>query len=420
VKDKGKRLFYGYWIIAVGFVNMLFASGMGFYAFSVLNKPVSDDFGWSRGTVATAFTIFILTSACVSPVVGRFTDRRGPRQSLFLGTGTMALSLLLLSKTSGIWHYYLLHMGIGVGYVFMGVVPVSIVVSNWFQQRRGAMQGLAFTGIGFGGLALAPLIGNYLVPNLGWQNTYVVMALLVSIVMLPLIGLVIKDRPSIKGLRAYGENLAEPHIHNCNEHAGAFSLGTRQAVATSTFWTIAVTFLVYGMSMTAGLQNQVSILMEQGFSLSSAVGAIGIIGFFSGTGKFLFGYLCDRFNPKYAAGLSYTMTGFSLITMIHARSNAHLWVYAILNGLGQGGWAPILAMLVAGYFGLKDYGALLGFLQLVLMTGVAVGPTITGFAYDQTGSYRLTLWVIAMVCFVCVPFIIFMRKPKAAIIKRGP
>lgn len=412
MKDNGERFFYGYWIVVVGFLSTVFGSGMGFYAFSVLNKPIADDFGWSRGAVATAFTFFILTSAGVSPVVGRFTDRRGPRQTLFVGTVAMALSLFLLSRTSVIWHYYLLHLGIGVGYIFMGVVPVSIVVSHWFQQRRGTMQGLAFTGIGFGGLALAPLIGNYLVPNLGWQSTYVVMAFLVSAVMFPLTVFVVKDHPSQKGLRAYGEGVAEPLDYCGTERAEAKGLGMREALTTFTFWTIVITFLVYGISMTAGLQNQVSILTEQGFSVSSAVGAIGIIGFFSGTGKLLFGYLCDRFNPKYSAALSYAMISFSLIAMIQARSTAHLWVYAVLNGLGQGGWAPILAMLVAGYFGLKNYGALLGVLQLMLMTGVALGPMIAGFAYDQTGSYRLILWVIAIVCFGCVPLIVTIRKPK--------
>ena len=152
VKDNRERFFYGYWIVVVGFLSTAFGSGMGFYAFSVLNKPIADDFGWSRGAVATAFTFLILASAGVSPVVGRFTDRRGPRQTMIVGTMAMALSLFLLSRTSLIWHYYLLHLGIGVGYIFMGVVPVSLVVSRWFHQRKGTMQGLAFTGFGFGGL----------------------------------------------------------------------------------------------------------------------------------------------------------------------------------------------------------------------------------------------------------------------------
>ncbi|MBA7667624.1 hypothetical protein ES703_75720 [subsurface metagenome] len=68
--------------------------------------------------------------------------------------------------TSTLWNYYLLHLGLGIGYVFLGPIPLSIIICNWFYRIRGTMQGLAFTGIGLGGLFIAAPIGNYLIPNL--------------------------------------------------------------------------------------------------------------------------------------------------------------------------------------------------------------------------------------------------------------
>lgn len=404
--------FYGYWIVLAGLVTLALTAGFAFFGFSVFNKPIADEFGWSRGEVTAAFFVFIITAAILSPIVGRLTDKHGPRQVLFLGTIVMSLALFLLSRTSAIWNYYLLHLCLGIGHVLLGTIPLSIILSNWFYRLRGTMQGLAFTGIGLGGILLAAPIGNYLIPNLGWRNAYLVIALFLLFTMLLLLFFVVKNHPRQKGLRPYGQEATEVADDHGSKTRETTSLNRKEAIGTLTFWIIALTSMVYGMSLTAALQNQVSILTEQGFTATNAVVAIGIVGLGSATGKFIFGYLCDRINPKYAAAISYALTASSLIIMIQARSMAHLWLFAVIHGLGHGGWAPNLAMLAVSYFGLKHYGAVLGAMHLLYMTGLAIGPVIAGFAYDQTGSYRLVLIVFAVLCFVSVPLISLIRKPK--------
>lgn len=406
------RFFYGYWIVLAGFVTLTLNCGLSFYGFSVLNKPVADQFGWSRGEITLAFFVFMMAMAIFSPIVGRLTDKRGPRQILFLGIIIMTLALVLLSKTSALWNYYLLHLCLGIGSAFLGAIPISIVVSNWFYRLRGTMQGLAFTGIGFGGLTLAPLVGNYLVPNLGWRSTYLVMALLLLVTMLPLTILVVRDHPRQKGLLPHGLETAEVMSNNSPKIETASGLNLKQALWTTTFWIVVLTSAAYGMSLTGALQNQVSILTEHEFTATSAVTAIGIVGLFSAVGKFLFGWLCDHIDPKYAAAIAYALIAFSLIAMIQARSMAYLWLYAVLMGLGQGGWAPNLAMLAGNYFGLKHYGVVLGTIHLIFSAGEAVGPMIIGFAYDQTGSYRLILIVLVGLCLASIPFIAIVRKPQ--------
>ena len=407
------RFFYGYWIVLAGFATMTLSSGLAFYGFSVLNKPIADELSWSRGEVTAAFFAFMLAMAIVSPIVGQLTDRRGPRQVLILGTIVSSLALVLLSRTSALWNYYLLHLCLGIGFALLGPVPISIIVSNWFYRLRGTMQGLAFTGIGFGGLALAPLIGNYLIPNLGWHNTYLVMAFLLLVTMLPLIFFVVRDYPQQKGLLPHGQEVAEVPDNNGSKIEAASGLSLKQALGITTFWIVALTSAAYGMSQTGALQNQVSILTEQEFTATSAVAAIGIVGLFSAVGKFLFGFLCDHIDPKYAAAIAYILIAFSLVTMIQARSMTFLWLYAVLMGLGQGGWAPNLAMLASNYFGLKHYGTVLGAIHLIFFTGEAVGPMMLGFAYDQTGSYRLILIVLVGLCLASVPLIAIIRKPQS-------
>lgn len=410
------RFFYGYWIVLAGFVTLTLSSGLTYYGFSVMNTSVANEFGWSRGAVTLGFTCFAVAMAVTSPLVGRLTDNRGPRQVLIIGTIVLALSLVLLSRTSSLWSYCLLHWGLGMSMTLLGAVPISVIVSNWFHRRRGTMQGLSFIGIGFGGFAFGPLIGNYLIPNLGWRNTYVVMGLLSLVIMALVILFLVKNHPRDKGLSPYGAEATEIADDHGSEAGKAPGLSVKEALGRSAFWLIALTSAVYGMGLTGGLQNLVSILTAKpeftaGDAVSATAFAVGIVGLSSAAGKFGFGYLCDRIDPKYTTAIAYAFTASSLAVLTLARSMHHLWLYGIFLGLGMGGWAPNMAALTANYFGRKQYGSILGNIHLVFMLGEAIAPVVVGLVYDQAATYHPILITLSILCMAAIPLIIIIRKP---------
>ena len=406
------RFFYGYWIVLVGFIVCALYSGFSFYAYSVLNKPIGDDFNWSRSQVTAAFLVYSVTLAIASVGAGRLTDKHGPRRVLLIGTFVMALTLLLLSWTSALWNFLLLHLCLGIGAALMGPIAVSFNIASWFYRLRGTMQGIAFTGIGLGGVAVAPMLGNFLIPTVGWRGAYLVMGCLLLVIMLPFILFVVKDRPQQKGLSPYGWEADEVKDGSSPETEKESGLSFKESMATVTFWIIVLTAAFYGMGMTAAIHNQVSILTEQRFTAGEAVAAISAVAFFSAVGKLLFGYLCDRTDPKYAVAISYFLVAGSLMAMVQATSMVHVWVYAALIGVGMGGWAPNLAMLALSYFGLKHFGSVLGGFHLFFLGGEAFGPLIAGFFFDQTGSYRMILMVFMGLCLAAIPFIVSIRRPR--------
>jgi MFS family permease len=405
------RFFYGYWIVLAGFVTLTLSSGLTYYGFSVMNTPIANEFGWSRGEVTLGFTCFAVAMAVTSPLVGRLTDNRGPRQVLIIGTIVLALSLILLSRISSLWSYCLLNWGLGMSMTLLGAVPISVIISNWFHRRRGTFQGLSFIGLGFGGFAFGPLIGNYLIPNLGWRNTYAVMALLSLVIMTLVILFLVRNHPREKGLSPYGAEasaIADDHRPEAGKVPG---LSLKEALGKSSFWLIALTAAVYGVGLTGGLQNLVSILTKQGFTAGDAAFAVGIVGLSSAAGKFVFGYLCDRIDPKYTTAAAYAFTGLSLTVLTLAHSMYHLWLYGIILGLGMGGWAPNMATLAANYFGRKQYGSIQGTIHLIFMLGEAVGPAVVGRVYDQAGTYHPILITLSILCAAAIPLIIIIRKP---------
>jgi sugar phosphate permease len=293
----------------------------------------------------------------------------------------------------------------------LGAVPISVIISNWFHRRRGTMQGLSFVGLGFGGLVFGPLVGNYLIPNLGWRNTYAVTALLSVVIMTLVILFLVRNHPREKGLSPYGAEASAIADDHRSEAGKAPGLSLTETLGVSAFWLIALTSAVYGVGVTGGLQNLVSILTKQGFTAGDAAFAVGIVGLSSAVGKFVFGYLCDRVDPKYTTAAAYAFTGLSFTVLVLAHSMYHLWLYGITLGLGLGGWAPNTATLAANYFGMKQYGSILGTVHLAFMLGEAIGPAVVGRVYDQAGTYHTILITLSILCAAAIPLIIIIRKP---------
>src|SRR2546423_3244591 len=92
------RLFYGWVIVAVAFVTM--AIGVNARtAFSLLFPSIVDEFGWDRGATAAAFSFGFIIAAFLSPFLGRWMDRFGPRPVLEAGVARVAGGLLPAAPT---------------------------------------------------------------------------------------------------------------------------------------------------------------------------------------------------------------------------------------------------------------------------------------------------------------------------------
>src|SRR2546426_7147951 len=124
-------------------------------AFASLFPPILDEFGWERGLTAGAFSFGFLVSAALSPLVGRWMDRHGPRVVIEVGVGLMASGLMLGPLVRQPWHLYAtLGVLVGGGGNCLGYTGQSLYLPNWFVRRRGLAMSLAFSGVGVGSIIL--------------------------------------------------------------------------------------------------------------------------------------------------------------------------------------------------------------------------------------------------------------------------
>jgi len=363
-----------------------------------------------------AFTIFLLTVGIASPFIGRVVDRYGARMVIFIGALITGLGFVLVILMNALWHFYLGWAVVGIGMAAMGPVTATTVVSNWFKKRRGTAIGIMATGIGAGGLAVAPLVGGYLIPNFGWRTSYLALALLTWVVIIPLALLVIKTKPADMGL--YPDGIEAPDVVAVNQDSPSTAEGLtpKKALTTSAFWLIGVSLLTGGFGQIGVIQTQVPHLEDIGFPVAAAAGALGGVGLGSLVGKLFFGWLCDRIPAKYAwcIALGLYLAGIIVLMSIGpASSLAILWLYAIVIGLGMGGWLPTMSMLASTTFGLTSYGAIFGTLMLLQNIGGAAGPLMAGYMYDAMNTYHWVFIIFLALGAVAIATILMTRRPKS-------
>jgi len=408
------RPFYGYWIVFAAFLCNVVTFGCGFYAFSLFVTPLQQQLGWGRGDVMAGFTIFFLTTGLVAPQAGRLVDKYGARIVMSAGAVVAGVGFLVLFSMSALWQYYLGYAIVGLGMAGTGQIPTSAVVSNWFEKRRGAAVGLMASGVGVGGLVLAPVVGTYLLPMLGWSKSFLVLGVLCWLIIIPLALLVIRTRPEERGLRPYGY-VADSIAHVQQPLVVKSGVTLKVAMGTATFWLIVLTYLLSHFAQVGAIQHQVPFLEDSGFALAVSAGALGAVGLFSAFAKFGFGWLCDRVQAKYALALGLVLQVVSIIVLMKISPGSPswlAWLYAITMGLGIGSWLPAMAMLVSGYFGLKHYGVIFGAVTIPYAVGSAVGPLVAGRMYDTSGSYDSVFVLFLVLFIVSVGIILFTRHPS--------
>jgi len=413
--SKKPRFFYGYWIVLVAFLCLFILSGAGWYAFSLFVKPLEADMSWSRGEIMTGFTILFLIIGVTSPFIGRVVDRYGAKRVIVTGAIIVGLGFVFLTQMNHLWHFYVGYAIIGMGLSAMGQVPATTIVSNWFQKKRGLAIGIMATGVGGGGFAMAPLVGGYLIPNFGWRPSYLVLAILTWVLIIPLALLVVKTRPADMGL--YPDGIEAPEAVAVTQASPSASEGLtlRMALVIPAFWLIVITFLSSTFSQVGTLQNQVPHLQDIGFPVATVATAFGGVGLASALGKFSFGWLCDRIPPKYACAIGLGLQVVGLVIFINVGSATPLsiiWLYAIIMGFGAGSWLPTMSMITSTTFGLASYGAIFGAISLFQNIGTATGPLMAGYMYDILNTYHWAFIIFLVSYAISIPAVLLVRRPS--------
>jgi MFS family permease len=418
------EVFFGWWIVGGAFL-IYFVSGGLFATATVFFKALNADFEWERGALSGAFSLGFIVAGVSAPLWGRIADRHGPRSSFLPGALITGVLCLLLSQISNLASLYVLYIVFTFGSAGISLIPISVLLSNWFVEKRGRAIGIAYTGAGLGGLIFTPLAG-FLVERLGWRSAYAIGGIAVIALIVP-VALWLKNRPEELGLLPDGRDPSPPDSAPADEDSAAGGAGTSltlgSAVRTRAFWLVALTWMVTMMSLAAVGLHQVAFLTDVGLPTESASLAAGAVGGVSILGRIGFGVLSERFPIRRLFAVCYLMcgVGIALLWATPSVGSASLALYVACFGIATGGSFALTALLVGDLFGIRALGEIFGLLGLIATIGGAIGGTGAGLLFDRAGSYDVVFALCVALAWLGAVLILLVRPiPDAEETPIGP
>ena len=263
------KIFYGWWIVAAGVIILFASSGVGFYCHGVILDPLGSKYGWSKGTISTAVSMFFLVTGLFGILIGKKIDTYGPKPFLILGALVFSGAYLLLGHIQEVWQLFILYFFLAIGWTGISLIPISTLITNWFIRKRGFAMSLTMTGLSLGGMVMVPL-SSYLLQVTDFNTTVTILGCLISLVIIPCAAILVKSRPSDLNLLPDGDSGIEPGLSSEEESKKQISqiLKTAKKVLQEAIILQGTTFSDYvnTNNQSGNFQNKLRVYRQQGQS----------------------------------------------------------------------------------------------------------------------------------------------------------
>lgn len=410
-----RGLHYGWVIIGITFVTLLSTSGAVGIP-SALILPIGKEFGWDTGEISSALALRLVLFGLMGPFSAALIERHGIRKVVLTAVVTIAIGLAGATVITRLWQLVLvwgLILGLGTG--MTALVLGAIVSSRWFTKNRGLVLGMLTASSATGQLVFLPF-GAWLVEHAGWR-----MALIPSLAALALSGvlmlLFMRDRPSDVGLLPFGETEPQPAVADTQRPALAQAFGTlATAAAVPTFWILAATFFICGLSTNGLVQTHfIPLCVDFGMPQVEAASALALMGMFDFFGTIASGWLSDRYDNRWLLFWYYSLRGLSLIYLPSSTFSLYgLSLFAMFYGLDWIATVPPTVKIAASAFGRERAGLVFGWVFAAHQLGAATAALGAGVTRAAFASYLPAFYTAGFACLIAAaltPMIGRLKNP---------
>ena len=392
------KFFYGWYIVAVGFLAQVNCAFNMSSTLSVFLKPLTEDLAVSRGLFSLMRSGEILIAGALAPLVGPLVDRYGGRWLMTAGAFSAGVGFIFLAQVGSFWQFLFVRwLFVAIGGVFMCQMVVSVTISRWFVRKRGRAIAIASLGQGMSKV-LIPIVTATLFIWVGWRSTWAIFGLLTLLSVVIPSALLMRPGPESMGLEPDGiAALSEPQSSFAPEPGDRAQTSRaqeeahwsrREIVRTQTFWIIC---FMYGMANVgiAGLNLHVfAYITDRGFGALVAATALTIIAATQLSSTLIWGLIGEKVDIRHASMAMFVVEASGLVLAMSAVHVLGLYAGFFLYGIGLGGSFVLQELIWATYFGRFSLGTVRGLGTLVTYAFGAAGAPFFGFVHDVTGSYQ--------------------------------
>ena len=379
---------------ATGFLSLFSIVGIAFYGLPFFYDFWLEDFGWSRATVTSGNAVGKIILALFAFLTGWIVDRFGPRRVMLVGILLGGTALIGLSRMTSLWLFYLFYFINALAYMSAGPLPNQVLISRWFDSSRGKAMGIAYIGIGVGGM-LVPLIANWLNQSFGWHNALMILGFGMIAISFPMI-LFIKDNPQSRIIDSSYEKERTPF---------------RTILKKRNVYLLLIGSMLSIAAVSGTSQNlKLFFTFDLGYTQTQSASIMSLVLASSIMGRLLMGWLADKLPKKYVMILIFTLVTCSIPLLYAASTPGVIYLFAFIFGIALGGDYMIIPLMAAELFGVRILGRIMGIVISADVLGEALAPVLVGWLRDQSGSY--TTGFTALIVFAVLGVVAISLLPK--------
>lgn len=336
---------------------------------------------FKMGDISVFSTIMQLVMALSIPHTVLLLKKKGMKYYLLGALVICCLGFGMMGSYTKLYQFYLDGAVMGIGGSLAFGSAVSVLINNWFKDKKALAFGIAFAASGVAGAIFNPVCSKVILA-VGWRNASWVMAGISAALTIPLLLLVVKRTPEEKGVLAYGAQ-KDDFNQKGPSNAGCVTLLRPGLVLACC---MAINFICCWLSQYLGHLVTFASSLGATLMIGSAISSSSMVG--NVLSKVGLGLLGDKKGYRVALHVGLVMTGASFLSFI--LGGAHilsLYAGGFLYG-GASALASVIPSTMAAFlFTRNNYEKNLGKMQSMGYLGSAVAFTAIGYSYDLFGSY---------------------------------
>lgn len=395
------KLHYG-WVVAFGCHIMFFYSvGLTTGTFAVFLPYLINEINLTNAEGSSILSVLSLTGLLFMLIVSKIFKRFGIRWTVFVCGLLIAAGNYIFSEANSLLGYYVAAVAIGIGFGGCSTIAVSILVSTWFEKRRGTAVGIAFAGSGMAAILFSPVL-TFIIENYGLAKAFLFQS--VSVAVLSVVTfLLIRNAPEDKGVCAYGQNKNELQTSE-RDVADSTGIIIKNVLRTKEYYIIMLAILVLGAGVQPVVTHLPTFLISVGYKPALATSVVSIFGITMVFGKTIHGLVIDKLGGYVANFIIFPLWLLTIaLSFAVGKGIINCYLFAALVGIGPALATVSLPIWVCDLFKKENYVTVLTSIQIALNLGSSIGMVLMGYLFDVTGTYRLAFGVTIL--FVTIAFI---------------
>ena len=396
------------WIVTFAGTGVNLALGV-LYAWSVISKQITKEWGWSETQAALPYSVAIAMFAFMMVPAGRMQDKLGPRLVATLGGIFCGIGFIIASlgqSLTGMVLGFGILAGAGIGCGYASATPPAV---KWFPPAKtGLIAGLVVAGFGLASVYIAPL-ANHLLVAMGIQTTFLVLgiAFLIAVVILAQF---LKNPPA--GFK--------PAVHSAAAGGGAKAKAAAahadyewsEMLRTPQFYLLWVMF-VFGAGAGLMIIGKLAKIVDLQAGIKAGFIFVALLAVGNAGGRIIAGVLSDKIGRTWAMFAVFVFQAVLMFILRGLDSYGTLFLASVLIGFNYGANLSVFPSATKDYFGLKNFGVNYGFVFTAWGVGGILGPMLSGWIFDANKNFN-TAYVIAAVCLLIAAGLTFVTGPPKA------